>query len=364
MNINPSFEKLITPLLPEELAGLEASLVADGCRDPLVTWNDTLLDGHHRFAICQRLSIKFTTIAITLPDGEAAMDWIDHNQLSRRNLPPHLMSLLRGRIYNRRKTVGHGAGSAGQNEPQNTAAKVALETGVSEATIKRDGKLATEVEADPQLQAAVKDRTEFKRVRRNKKEAQREKRRKTNARKVAVTADIATIETAFPAIVIDPPWDFCDEGDADQFGRGKPDYAVMSIEQIKALPVPKLSDIDCHLYLWITNRSLPKGFTLLEIWGFRFITVLTWPKPSFGLGNYFRGQTEHVLFGVKGSQPLKRKNASTLLPAWKRGTGGHSSKPVEFYEFIESCSPGPPYLEMFSRSKRKRKGWTHWGASK
>ena len=125
------------------------------------------------------------------------------------------------------------------------------------------------------------------------------------------------------------------------------------------LPVAELADEDCHLYLWITNRSLPKGFSLLDAWGFRYVTMLTWPKPSFGMGNYFRGQTEQVLFGVKGSQALKRKNASTLLPTWGRGPGGHSSKPMEFYEFVESCSPGP-FVELFSRQQRD--GWSTWGA--
>jgi hypothetical protein len=28
--------------------------------------------------------------------------------------------------------------------------------------------------------------------------------------------------------------------------------------------------------------------------------MLTWVKPSLGLGNYFRGTTEHVLFGIRG----------------------------------------------------------------
>jgi len=49
---------------------------------------------------------------------------------------------FRGRRYNRKKTIGHGAGSAGQNEPQNTAEKLAAEYGVSPATVKRAGKTA------------------------------------------------------------------------------------------------------------------------------------------------------------------------------------------------------------------------------
>lgn len=148
-------------------------------------------------------------------------------------------------------------------------------------------------------------------------------------------------------------------GDVDQMGRARPDYATMPYDMLLALPVSDKADTDCHLYLWITNRSLPKGFALLEAWGFRYITCLTWVKNSFGLGNYFRGQSEQVLFGVKGSQPLKRKDAGTVFHA-PRGSQGHSSKPVEFYAFVESCSPGP-YLEMFSRTARA--DWTTWGES-
>jgi N6-adenosine-specific RNA methylase IME4 len=195
-------------------------------------------------------------------------------------------------------------------------------------------------------------------ARRETKAKEHERHRTENAAKVATVADPATIEGVFSTIVVDPSWDWGDEGDGNQFGRTKHQYVSWPIEKIEGLPILKLSDKDCHLYLWITNRSMPKGFHLLDAWGFRFVTILTWPKPSFGMGNYFRGQTEHVLFGVRGSLALERKDASTLLPTWKRGPRGHSSKPPEFLEFVESCSPGP-YLEMFSRSRRK--GWSSWG---
>ena len=157
--------------------------------------------------------------------------------------------------------------------------------------------------------------------------------------------------------MIDPPWDYGDEQDVDQFGRGLPTYATMSLDEIAALPVAELADVDCHLYLWITNRSLPKGFQLLKQWGFRYVTCLTWCKPSFGMGNYFRGQTEHILFGVRGSQMLKRQDVGTWFQ-WPRGQS-HSSKPDEFIALVESCSPGP-YIEMFARGQRA--GWVSWGA--
>jgi N6-adenosine-specific RNA methylase IME4 len=209
------------------------------------------------------------------------------------------------------------------------------------------------------IDGTINPEMERKDVAHTLKEQEREARRVANRAKIAnLTGDVIPLDVKFPTIVIDPPWDWGDEGDVDQLGRAKPDYATMTIEQLMDFTmVPDHADVDCHLYLCITNRSLPKGFALLERWGFRYVTMLTWVKPSFGMGNYFRGQTEQILFGVKGSQLLKRKDVGTAFH-WERGTGGHSSKPSEMFEMIESVSPGP-YFEIFSRSERP--DWTSWG---
>ena len=243
-------------------------------------------------------------------------------------------------------------------EPRDTTPTLA-ESGVSKKLSSEAQTLASlPEEKAEQIITGEKTLTQVKReIKEEARESRREENRKIVADAPNPNAVVQLVK--FATILIDPPWDWGDEKDIDQLGRARTDYATMPFEEIKKLPVQDLVDIDCHLYLWITNRSLPKGFILFETWGFRYITALTWPKPSFGMGNYFRGQTEHILFGIRGSQGLKRKDASTLLPPWKRGPKGHSSKPDEIHGFIESCSPGP-FLEMFSRSERT--GWIHWGA--
>ena len=84
--------------------------------------------------------MPFSMIPLTLWDTSA--DWIDRNQLGRRNLTPDQMSLIRGRRYNRaKKTHGGQLPREGidQNEPSlSTADRLAKEHGVSAATIKRD----------------------------------------------------------------------------------------------------------------------------------------------------------------------------------------------------------------------------------
>jgi N6-adenosine-specific RNA methylase IME4 len=247
----------------------------------------------------------------------------------------------------------------GQSDPdaERTSSAIAADHGVSEKTVRRAAKIVAEL-APEDLERVKTGQATITEIRRAKKEQAKEARRAENAAKVASAPSLEAVRATFAAIVIDPPWDWGDEGDGNgAFGRTRPPYVTIPYEGLLRLPVGELADVDCHLYLWITNRSLPKGFGLLEAWGFRYITCLTWVKPTYGMGTYFRGQTEHVLFGVKGSQPLRRRDVGTCFAA-PRGPNGHSSKPVEFYDLVESCSPGP-YLEMFARSQRP--GWTAWG---
>jgi len=62
LRIDSEFKNLIPPLTEEEYKGLENSILSEGCRDNLVTWNDILIDGHNRYEICQKHNIEFTTI--------------------------------------------------------------------------------------------------------------------------------------------------------------------------------------------------------------------------------------------------------------------------------------------------------------
>ena len=61
LRIAPEFASLIPPMTPEELAQLNANLIADGCREPLVVWaeEDALLDGHNRYRVCKEHDITF-----------------------------------------------------------------------------------------------------------------------------------------------------------------------------------------------------------------------------------------------------------------------------------------------------------------
>lgn len=86
LTIDPEFKALIPPLTPEERKGLEDSLIKEGCRDDLVVWNGTLVDGHNRYEICSARNIPFRTTEKQFADRDEAVMWIIQNQFSRRNL--------------------------------------------------------------------------------------------------------------------------------------------------------------------------------------------------------------------------------------------------------------------------------------
>jgi len=94
MIINQQLKNLIPPLTAEEYNNLEESIKQDGCRDALILWQDTLIDGHNRYEICTRYGVEFKTIQKEFEDIEQVKDWMDFNQLSRRNLTPDQRQIM------------------------------------------------------------------------------------------------------------------------------------------------------------------------------------------------------------------------------------------------------------------------------
>jgi N6-adenosine-specific RNA methylase IME4 len=182
----------------------------------------------------------------------------------------------------------------------------------------------------------------------------------------------------YRTIVADPPWEQnAGSGYAGRVydratgrmvttftnGKSKPlPYRTMSVEEIATLPVGDMAMPDAHVYMWVTNRYVREAYPIMEAWGFRPVTLLTWAKApmGMGLGGAFVQTTEHILFGRRGRDVAQERAKSTWW-AWKRPFNGgpvHSAKPDGFLDLVEQVSPGP-YLEMFAR--RARFGWDYFG---
>lgn len=173
------------------------------------------------------------------------------------------------------------------------------------------------------------------------------------------------INGSFSTILVDPPWRF-----QNRTGKVAPEhkrlwrYETLSFGEIADLPVERYACDQSHLYLWCPNALLPEALDIVTAWGFTYKTNIVWYKvckdggpDGRGVGFYFRNVTELLLFGIKGKMRVLSpgRRQTNIIVSRKQE---HSRKPVEAYEIIEKCSPGP-YLELFARERRK--GWEQMG---
>ena len=346
--INPKFQALIPPLTPEEYRQLEANIIQQGCRDALILWRGILVDGHNRFAICAKHNIYYQTKTIDLPDEEAVEDWMDANQLGRRNLTGDQASILRGRRYNRTKTVGHGSGSGGQNVRQNTAETLGKQHGVTERTIRRDGKMAQALEklAETQPEQAQAVRDGVKRFNEVRREIKLEEVKKA----------VALPTAKYRVIYADPPWKYGDQLTED-YGPVKFHYPAMTITELCALPVREMSESDAVLFLWVTSPLLFECAPIIEAWGFKYKTSFVWDKMKHNMGHYNSVRHEFLLVCTRGSCVPDERKLHDSVQSIERTT--HSTKPEKFREIIEEIYPHGKRLELFAR--KETVGWDVFG---
>ncbi len=163
--IDKEFQSLIPALTTDEYRGLEESILSEGCRDALVLWGDTLIDGHNRYSICKKYDIPFKTVQREFADRNTAIEWIILNQFGRRNLPAHerarLALLLKPVIAEKAKeNQGQRSDLTSSKILENvvhehTDDKIAKTAGVSTETIRKVERIEEDAPA-PVVQASRK----------------------------------------------------------------------------------------------------------------------------------------------------------------------------------------------------------------
>ena len=166
----------------------------------------------------------------------------------------------------------------------------------------------------------------------------------------------------YNTIVIDPAWDISMTGKVKRRENRaeKLPYEVMSLQEIKEIPIGKIANVGCHVYCWTTNKMLKDTFDVLKFWGVNFHLCLVMIKPNgmcpcFG----YKFATEFVLFGFYGKPMQKFQKIGELN--WFKSfnkAGSHSVKPDEFYRIVEKMSPAPR-IDIFAR--KRRQDWDAFG---
>jgi N6-adenosine-specific RNA methylase IME4 len=162
----------------------------------------------------------------------------------------------------------------------------------------------------------------------------------------------------YAVILADPAWSFRVYNEITGQDRGAVNhYPTMTLDEIKALPIPAAKD--AVLFLWATVPMLPHALETMVAWGFTYKSSFTWVKDKRGLGFWSRNRHELLLVGTRGSIPCPApgEQFDSVIEAPR---GRHSEKPVIVREMIAQMFPNLPKLEMFARGQRVD-GWDFWG---
>ena len=173
----------------------------------------------------------------------------------------------------------------------------------------------------------------------------------------------------YRCIVIDPPWDQGKTGKRTvRPNQGVDlDYPTMTWQEIAGLPIDEWAAEKSFLWLWATNsRSRSSGkpilmqaFELMEHWGFRYYTMLTWNKATgpcpFGP---YQITTEHCLFGYRGRCTFPKDSLGKMKTFFSAPVTRHSEKPHLLYENVRRHF-NAPRLDVFAR--RQHIGFEAWG---
>jgi len=351
--INPEYEAIVPPLTEEEFERLKNSIEEVGLYEPIVVNKErVILDGHHRFKACKDVGVlpRFTIKSFDTKIAEEI--YVIETNVIRRQLNQYQSTILGLKLEKNyaikakeRLSTGGINRVSPYGETLHSEKKAAEVIGLSFGTYARS-KYVLNNGTITQLEL-------FKQGKKRAGSLYREiKLREKIEELKAEIPELVEPQGDYEVIVVDPPWPYGTEYDADAGRRASP-YPELDLEKIKAIELP--ASENCVLWLWTTNRFLHEAFHVLEAWGFEPKTVLTWVKDRMGLGRWLRGQTEHCILAVKGSPIVNLTNQTTALHAYNKG---HSTKPDEFYELINEYCIGNK-LDWFSRTPREK--WSTFG---
>lgn len=171
----------------------------------------------------------------------------------------------------------------------------------------------------------------------------------------------------YKVLYLDPPWKYNSRANHKTKFRGGAygHYPLMSMAEIKNLPIAELGEDSSALLMWCTFPYLNDQIKLFDHWGFKYRTVaFTWiktnpknNKPFFGVGYYTKSNAEVCLLGIRGKMKPISNSVSSVIISPRRE---HSRKPDEARERIVQLFGDVPRIELFARPPIAE-GWDSYG---
>jgi N6-adenosine-specific RNA methylase IME4 len=378
----------IPPMHHDEYQSLKASLLRNGQLDPILIFQDRIIDGRHRFSACNELGIKpaFKQFVGTYEDAKSMAFSVNIN---RRQLTMGQKALVAAKLTMPSIGEGKSGNRAGIPAPLTQVEAAAL-FGISRDTVQRGCTLLRE--ADPALieevrnascglHAAIESLKSNKGVRAALSLEERRALRVAAEVKSKINADsrtkrlnmqsaisqknMALPKAKYAVVLADPPWNY---GMANERSGNshipQNHYPTMSTDDICAMPVTEMLADDAMLYLWCPASLLPDGLRVMQSWGFdQFVTSWVWHKTGGKLtcaGGTALARHELLLIGKKRNGLTIAGTAVRASSVFEAPVTQHSEKPAVVHHRIETLYPGViNRIELFARTPRT--GWDVFG---
>ena len=372
----------IFPLMDgQPLADLTEDIRQHGLREPIWLYEGKILDGRNRYRACQAAGVE--PVFADYQDDDPVGFVVSLN-LHRRHLNEPQREMAAGRIATAKRggdrTSKHSANWRNDRTEVEAAkllnvsergvsrAKQVIRNGIPELTARvESGQVRVSTAADisklpASEQLAILKKENPKAVQqaakelRAEKETHRREQRLDSLKVMANPKPALNTEQKYSVIYADPPWQY--ERPVSDSRKIENQYPVMSLDEIKALPVNMLATDAAILYLWATSPKLEESMQVMNAWGFSYRSCAVWDKEVMGMGYWFRQQTELLLVGIRGAMPSPEpaSRVSSLITSRR---SKHSQKPDCVYQMIETMYPNLPRIELFSRQQRP--GWAMFG---
>jgi N6-adenosine-specific RNA methylase IME4 len=341
---------------PDELADLVADIKQNGLIEPIVLYEEKILDGRNRYLACGEAGAK---PHYEYYKGDEPVSYVISKNLHRRHLNGSQRAILALNLkeyFEKQAKLRQGMNSnfahvreqIPEHEKGRSRKQAGELFGVSGRYVSEAEKIKHEAPEyiEPIMQGEItltKARQEIKR------------KQMIEQLNNIETKQAKQIDGVFDVIVIDPPWPMKKIERDVAPNQVEFEYPTMSIEDIKALEIPCADD--CHVWLWTTHKYLPDALDILKAWDMKYVCAFTWHKPGgfqpFGLPQY---NCEFALYARRGSPKfIDFKDFKLCFDAPR---ASHSEKPELFYNLIRRVTAGRR-LDMFNR--RSIDGFDTWG---
>ena len=368
LNIDSEFKEIIPALSSEEFEQLEKNILAEGIREPILLWQNTIIDGHNRYKIAQKHNLEYETNTKEFKDKSNVIEWMILNQFGRRNLSSYQRSVLAIRL---RPLIEVKAKEkqirkpdfvnliSDEQKPINTNKELSKIAGVGHDTIAKVQKIEEKAPEEVKEKLRANELTinqAYQQVKKIEKRKEITKSIIENPKVENLSIDIYNTNNKYRVIYADPPWSYGNTM-PEYFTEQADHYTLMSLKEICDMPIKKITENNAVLFLWVTSPILEESFEVIKSWGFKYKSSFIWDKIKHNMGHYNSVRHEFLLICTKGScQPDIQKLFDSVQSIERQE---HSKKPKEFMDIIDTIYPIGKRIELFSR--KIEEGWDSFG---